>query len=310
VRMPGAVRNYLSVAKPGIIAGNVIAAAGGFFLASRGNVDLALLLPTLVGIAMVVASGCVLNNCIDRNIDRKMARTSNRVLARGLMTPRAAVCYASLLGVAGMAILWSAANELAALIVLTGFAVYVGVYTLYLKRKSDYATLIGSLTGAAPPLAGYCAVRNDFDAGALILLAIFGSWQMPHSYAIAIFRFNDYAAAAIPVLPVKRGTAAAKKHIVGYILVFVVASLMLTLGGYTGYRYLAAVALLGVCWLYLAWSGYRTSDDRLWARKLFVFSVLAIFVLSIMMSIDFAMPGSSHLPPPVSVLRGMIPGFS
>lgn len=239
-----------------------------------------------------------------------MARTRNRALAKGIMTPRSAVCYASLLGAVGMAILWTAANRLAAGIVLTGFAIYVGVYTLYLKRRSVYATMIGSLTGAAPPLAGYCAFRNGFDMGALILLAIFGSWQVPHSYAIAIFRFNDYAAAAIPVLPVERGTSAAKRHIVGYILVFMVASSMLTFAGYTGYRYLGAAAVLGLCWLFLAWSGYKTADDRLWARRMFVFSIVAIFGLSIMMSIDFAMPGPSGLPDAVSLLTGMCAGFS
>lgn len=106
-------------------------------------------------------------------------RTSNRVLAQGLMAPKAAVFHASLLGVTGMAILESATNRLSAAIVLTGFAIYVGVYTRCLKRRSAYATLIGSPTGTAPPLAGYCAVGNDFDTGAVILLAIFGFWQMP-----------------------------------------------------------------------------------------------------------------------------------
>ena len=171
----------------------------------------------------------------------------------------------------------------------------MGVYSLYLKRNSVYGTLIGSLAGAAPPLAGYCAASNRFDLGALILLSIFSLWQMPHCYAIAIFRFDDYAAAAIPVLPVKQGMPAAKKHIVGYILAFMAAALMLTFGGYTGYRYLAVAAALGLSWLYMAWSGYRTSDERLWAKKLFVFSILTIFVLSVMMSIDATVPAASDM---------------
>ena len=118
---------------------------------------------------------------------------------------------------------------------------------------------------------------------------------MPHSYAIAIFRFDDYAAAAIPVLPVKQGIPAAKRHIVGYILAFMAATLMLTLGGYTGYSYLAVAATLGLFWLYLAWSGFKASDDRLWAKKLFIFSILTIFVLSVMMSIDFTVPAASDM---------------
>jgi protoheme IX farnesyltransferase len=293
--MPEVVKNYLLVTKPGIILGNLITAAGGFFLASHGRIDVAALLSVVIGISLVVASGCVFNNCVDRSMDRQMIRTRNRVLARGRMSPKVAVLYASLLGIGGTVLLWAAANTLSVAIVLTGFAVYVGVYSLYLKRSSVYSTLIGSLAGAAPPLAGYCAVSNRFDMAAVILLSIFSLWQIPHSYAIAVFRFDDYAAAAIPVLPVKQGMPAAKRHIVGYILAFMAATLMLTVGGYTGYRYLAVAAALGLSWLFMAWSGCKTADDRLWAKRLFVFSIVNIFVLSIMMSIDFAVPATSNM---------------
>jgi protoheme IX farnesyltransferase len=200
-----------------------------------------------------------------------------------------------LLGIVGTVLLWAATNMLSVAIVLAGFAIYVFVYSLYLKRRSMYGMLIGSLAGGAPPLAGYCAVMNRFDIGAAILLLIFVLWQMPHSYAIAIFRFNDYTAAAIPVLPVKQGIPAAKKHIIGYILAFMAAVLMLTLCGYTGYSYLAVVAAFCLSWLYMACSGYKTSDDRLWAKKLFVFSILTVFALSIMMSIDFTMPATANM---------------
>jgi heme o synthase len=288
--MPARIKDYVLVAKPGIVFGNLISAAAGFFLASKGRVDGLALPATLIGISLVVASGCVFNNCVDRNIDRKMIRTRNRALAKGLISPKIAVAYATILGLAGLALLWAATNLLAVVIVLAGLTIYVGVYSLYLKRNSVYGALIGSLAGAAPPLAGYCAVTGRFDLGAVILLAIFSLWQMPHCYAIAVFRFADYTAAAIPVLPVKQGTAAAKKHIMGYILAFIASTLMLTLGGYTGYSTLAVATGLGVSWLYMAWSGYKAADERLWAKKLFIFSILTIFILSVMMSIDFTAP--------------------
>jgi protoheme IX farnesyltransferase len=290
-----AIKNHLLVAKPGIILGNLITAAGGFFLASQGRIDVADLASVVMGISLVVASACVLNNCADRSMDRKMIRTRNRVLARGRMSPKVAVIYASLLGIGGTGLLWAAANTLSVVLVLAGFVIYVGVYSQYLKRSSVYSTLIGSLAGAAPPLAGYCAASNRFDMGAVILLLIFGLWQIPHSYAIAVFRFDDYAAAALPVLPVKQGTPAAKRQIVGYISAFVAATLMLTIGGYTGYSFLAVAVALGLSWLLMALSGCKTSDDRLWAKRLFVFSIVNIFVLSIMMSIDFTVPGTSNM---------------
>jgi protoheme IX farnesyltransferase len=282
-------RNYLLVTKPGIVFGNLITATGGFLLASRGRVDIALLLPTIIGITLVVASGCVFNNYIDRDIDRKMTRTRNRVLPRELLSPKAAVLYASLLGMAGMILLWTVTTILCAAIVLGGFVIYVGVYSLYLKRRSVYGVLIGSLAGAAPPLAGYCAVTG-FDAAALLLLAIFSSWQIPHWYAIAIFRCNDYVVAAIPVLPVEHGMRHVRSRIAYYIVPFIAAALMLTFAGYAGYGYLAVASTSGLSWLCLALLGWKTSDDCLWARRQFLFSLLSIFVLSVMMSIDFTEP--------------------
>jgi protoheme IX farnesyltransferase len=307
VRGPEVIKHYLEVTKPGIVLGNLIPATGGLFLASQGRVDIAVLLPVLVGISLVIASGCVLNNWIDRNVDQEMARTRNRVLARGLLSSRAALSYGAALGIAGTALLWTLTNRLTALIVLIGFAIYVGLYTLYLKRRSVHGTLIGSLAGACPPLAGYCAVSNCFDAGAVILLLIFSLWQMPHSYAIAMFRYEDFAAAAIPVLPVKRGMGTAKKYIVAYMLAFVTATLLLTLGGYAGYTYFTVAAAMGLSWLFMASSGYSTLEDRVWAKRLFVSSIVTINVLGVMMMLDVATPTSDTLlawtRPPVSVHR-------
>ncbi|MGP9823198.1 heme o synthase [Ectopseudomonas khazarica] len=281
------LKQYLNLAKPGIVFGNLISVTGGFFLASRGDADLTLFLATALGVALVIASGCVFNNYIDRDIDQKMERTRNRVLAQGLVSPAHAIVYACVLGVAGVAVLYAASNTLAVMLVLMGFVVYVGLYSLWLKRGSVYGTLVGSLSGAAPPVVGYCAVSNEFDAGAAILLLIFSLWQMPHSYAIAIFRFNDYQAANIPVLPVIKGISAAKRQIVLYIAAFVVATLMLTLSGYAGYSYFVVAALSGAYWLWMGVSGYKAVDDTVWARKLFTFSIVTITMLSVMMSVDF-----------------------
>ncbi|NHB97124.1 heme o synthase [Photorhabdus stackebrandtii] len=280
------IKQYLQVTKPGIIFGNLISVIGGFLLASKGVIDYPLFISTLLGVSLVVASGCVFNNYIDRDIDRIMERTKNRVLVKGLIDPKISLIYASILGIAGMVLLYVAANALAMQLAIIGFVVYVGVYSLYMKRKSVYGTLIGSLSGAAPPVIGYCAVTGQFDTGALILLLIFSLWQMPHSYAIAIFRFKDYQAANIPVLPVIKGISVAKNHIILYILAFMIATLMLAISGYAGYKYLVVAAAVSIWWLGMALSGYKTANDRVWARKLFVFSIVAITSLSVMMSVD------------------------
>ncbi|ELI8121845.1 protoheme IX farnesyltransferase [Yersinia enterocolitica] len=289
------IKQYLQVTKPGIIFGNLISVVGGFLLASKGVIDYPLFLATLFGVSLVVASGCVFNNYIDRDIDRIMERTKNRVLVKGLIDPKVSLIYASILGIAGMLLLYVGANPLAMWLAVIGFVIYVGVYSLYMKRKSVYGTLIGSLSGAAPPVIGYCAVTGLFDMGALILLLIFSLWQMPHSYAIAIFRFKDYQAANIPVLPVIKGISVTKNHITLYILAFMVATLMLTLSGYAGYKYLVVAAAVSVWWLGMALRGYKATNDSVWARKLFVFSIIAITSLSVMMSVDFNVPSSAGL---------------
>ena len=281
------IKQYLLVTKPGIIFGNLVSVIGGFFLASKGSLDLPLFLATITGVSLVIASGCAFNNYIDQDIDRIMERTKNRVLVQGLISPKVTLVYATLLGLVGVALLDIVANRLAALLAVMGFVVYVGLYSLWLKRKSVYGTLIGSLSGAAPPVIGYCAVSNQFDMAALILLLIFSLWQMPHSYAIAIFRFKDYQSASIPVLPVKYGISVTKNHIFRYILAFAVATLMLTLSGYAGYSYFVVAVLISVGWLAMAQAGFKTTNDQVWAKKLFMFSIIAITILSVMMSIDF-----------------------
>ena len=130
------LKHFIQITKPGIIFGNVLSVAGGFFLASKGHVDLAIFLAAMIGTSLVVASGCVFNNCIDRDIDIKMERTKNRVLVQGLISLKLALLFATVLGVAGVVLLYKVANPLAALFAVIGFVIYVGLYSLYLKRKS------------------------------------------------------------------------------------------------------------------------------------------------------------------------------
>lgn len=194
---------HIVLTKPGIILGNVITTAGGFALASRGDIDFRLFFLTLIGLSFVIASSCVFNNYIDRHVDAKMGRTKNRALATGEISIKNALIFGMLLGLIGVWILFVYTNPLTVSIALAGFLIYVFPYS-FGKYRTTYGTLIGSVAGATPPLVGYCAVTNSFDLGALILFFVVVFWQMPHFYAIAIYRFKDYAKAGIPVLPVKK----------------------------------------------------------------------------------------------------------
>ena len=275
------LKSYLQVTKPGIIVGNLIAAAGGFFLAARGEIDPVLMLATLCGLSLVVASGCVINNCIDMDIDRYMERTRNRVTVTGEISVNAALLHGLLLGIAGFALLMMFTNPVAVLFAAAGFVIYVGLYSLWLKRSSVYGTLVGSLSGAVPPVVGYTAVTGDFDTAAAILLLMFCLWQMPHSYAIAIFRYDDYRGAGIPVLPVAKGIDRAKLHIVLYIAAFALVTVLLTATGYAGYGFLAVACATSLWWLGMALKGWKEDvDNSGWARQVFGVSIITIAALS------------------------------
>ncbi|WP_430460171.1 heme o synthase [Thalassolituus sp. LLYu03] len=282
---------YLLVTKPGIIMGNFISVAGGFFLAAQGSVDITLLLATLMGLSLVVASGCAINNCIDRDIDSRMQRTCKRVTVTGELSAQAALAHGVLLGIAGFAMLAYFTNPVAVFFAAFGFVIYVGVYSLWMKRNSVYGTLVGSLSGAVPPVVGYCAVNGSFDTGAAILLLMFCLWQMPHSYAIAIFRFADYEAAGIPVLPVAQGISKAKLHIVLYILAFALVTVLLTATGYAGYGFLSVACATSLWWLGMALRGWKMDvNDIRWARQVFAFSIVTITALSVAMALDCQAP--------------------
>ncbi len=279
------MRNYLLLTKPGIIMGNLITTAGGFFLASRGVFHGRLFLALLAGLGAVIASACVCNNYLDRHIDRKMARTKNRPLPSGLISNAKALLFAAFLALIGFAILAKFTNPMAVLGSAAGFLIYVAVYSVS-KKYTPLATELGSAAGAMPPVIGYAAGGGGYDMGALLLFLILLTWQMPHFFAIALLRANDYAAASIPVLPLVKGIYATKIAMALYIAAFLLAAALLTFLGYAGYAYLAVAFGLGVWWLWLCAQGFKVHNDKLWARKMFRFSLILITALSFMISVD------------------------
>jgi protoheme IX farnesyltransferase len=274
------LRDYYTLTKPGIIRGNIVTAAAGFFLASPVVVDYWRLLAVLAGMSLVIASACVCNNYLDRDIDQKMDRTKGRPSVTGSVSLRAAMIYAAILGLAGGVILASWVNWLTAAIGFTGFVFYVVVYG-YTKRHSVHGTLIGTISGATPPVAGYTAVTNQLDSAAIILFVILVCWQMAHFYGIALYRLNDYKAANIPVMPAVHGVKVTKIQLLVWILLFTIAAGLLTVYGYTGNTYLVIVLVVGLSWLGLSLRDYRRLTAERWGRKVFLLSLLVITLVSL-----------------------------
>jgi len=284
------LKKYLFLTKPGILFGNFITTLGGFFLAAQGSIDYLLLLLTLIGTTLVVASGCVVNNVIDQDIDQKMQRTMNRALVTKTISPTIAMFYAFVLGVIGFSVLWFYVNAYAFLFAVIGFVVYVGFYSLWTKRTTIHQTVIGSISGASPPVIGYTAVSGQFDVAALLIFVAYALWQMPHSWAIAIYRFDDYKNAGVPILPVARSILRTKIESVIYVVLFTLAVNALYFYGYTNVVFLIISNLLCAYWLYIGILGFKADNDQLWAKRFFLFSVILITIMSLIFSFTFKSP--------------------
>ncbi|MCC2685085.1 MAG: protoheme farnesyltransferase [Paenibacillaceae bacterium] len=279
-------RDFVYLAKPGIIFSNLIAAFGGFWVAAGLQVDWMLLIWMIVGTTLVMASSCVLNNYIDRDMDTKMTRTQKRPLPSGRVDPRVVMWYGIVLGLAGIAVLDLLVNPLCALLGLVGMFVYVWVYSVWLKRTSVWSTVIGAISGSMPPVIGYCAVSQTLDAGAWILFLILFLWQPPHFWALGIRRTEEYRNAGFPLLPVVRGAEVTKVSMLRYVIPLVPASLLMYIYGYVGEIYLFVAAAMGLYWAYLCLSGFRAKDDVLWAKKNFMFSINYLTILFLVMILD------------------------
>lgn len=284
------LRQYYQLTKPGVLYGNAITASAGFLLASRGVIDWWLFAWLTIGTTLVIASACVLNNYLDQDIDRLMERTKKRPLIQGKVSGRGALVFSIILGLGGILLLHYTTNWLVVAIGIIGFVDYVVLYGMLSKRLSMYGTLVGSVSGATPILAGYVAVTGTIDWGAVIVFAILFLWQMPEFYSIAIYRRAEYAAARIPVITVVRGVGRTKWHIVAFTLLFTVAVFTLGIFGYAGYCYTIVMGGLSLYWSWLSIKGLRAANDDAWARTMFRFSLVILLAFCLMIAVDAYLP--------------------
>lgn len=284
---PHILKQYVQLAKPGIIRGNVMTAAAGFFLAAglASDYDWLALLFVLIGTSLIVACGCMINNVIDRDIDKEMKRTKSRATVTGAIPISHALVTSAVLGITGFIILTLGVNLLTAYIGLFGLIFYALVYTIA-KRYTHHSTLIGALPGAVPPVAGYVAVTGSLDTTATTLFLVMLFWQMPHFYAIALYRSSEYQKTGLPLLPFVKGIARTKLEIMLYITAFGIAAVSLAVYAELGYLYLAVIALTSLYWFYVASKGYNSTDTDTWGKKVFFTSLLIILIWSLTISVS------------------------
>lgn len=278
-------RDYYEMTKPKVVLLLLLTALVGMCLAVDGALPIIPLMAGMIGIGLLSSSAAVINHVVDRNIDSKMARTYNRPVPKGKVTPRKALIFAGVLCVVGYVILELWVNRITALLTLASLVGYACIYTMYLKRATPQNIVIGGLAGAAPPLLGWTAMTGEVHANALLLVLIVFTWTPPHFWALAIHREKDYAKAEIPMLPVTHGVEFTKTSILGYTILLGLICLMPYLIGMSGLIYLIGATALNIIFLYYAWKLKYASDEHT-AMQTFKFSILHLMLLFVILLVD------------------------
>lgn len=278
-------QDYYELTKPKVVLLLLLTALVGMCLASDTWISWQILIAGLIGIGFLSSAAAVVNHVVDREIDGKMARTFNRPVAKGKVTPQKALIFAAVLTVVGYVILELWVNRLTAVLTFAGLLGYAVVYTMYLKRATPQNIVIGGLAGAIPPLLGWTAVTGEIHAHALLLVLIVFIWTPPHFWALAIHREKDYAKAQVPMLPVTHGIDFTKTSILLYTVLLCVVCLLPYLVGMSGLIYLIGSSLLNAGFLYYAWKLKFTATEQT-AMKTFKYSIIHLMVLFVVLLVD------------------------
>lgn len=284
-RFPADWRDYLELCKPRVVLLMLLTVVVGMYLAAPGWISLILVGYTLAGIGLCAGSAAAINHLVDRHIDSIMARTKKRPVARGKVSVAQALWFAVLIGVSGLSILVVFVNKLTALLTFVTLIGYAGVYTGYLKRATSQNIVIGGLAGAAPPLLGWTAVTNQLDPQALLLVLIIFTWTPPHFWALAIYRFEEYQNAQIPMLPVTHGIQFTKLNVYLYTILLLVVSILPFVVGMSSWIYLTGALMLGGRFLFWAHKLYYTEKPTV-AMQTFRFSIVYLMALFVFLLVD------------------------
>lgn len=233
-------RDYYELTKPGILKLLVLTTFCTMLVAEGGWPDWGLVFWTVLGTALISGSANTINMVWDTDIDAIMARTRNRPLVRGAMTPRQALVFSGLIGLLAVAILTFFANPLAALMAIAGHVFYVVIYTMWLKRRTPQNIVIGGAAGAFPPLIGWAAVTGDLSVTAWLIFTVIFLWTPPHFWALALYKDIEYGKAGVPMMPVVRGHDVTKYQMLVYTLLLLTVTLALGLTGVLGIIYLVS----------------------------------------------------------------------
>lgn len=279
-------KDFLALIKVGIVNSNMITTFTGLWLALHFNglhffENLDKLFFALAGSGLIMAGSCSFNNYYDRDIDHLMERTKNRPTVTGKASPAKVLLLSFTLIAAGIASL-AMTNLVTAAIGAIGVLAYAWLYTVVAKRRFVSNTIIGSFSGAVPPLIGWAAIDPELGLMPWMLFLFMFLWQPPHFYALAMKRVEEYRAAGIPMLPVVKGFKRTKLSMTLWTAALVPLPFFM---GSLGTAYVVLAFCLSAGWLILSLYGYKMKNDIKWARLMFVYSLNYMTILFVAMVI-------------------------
>lgn len=285
------VAAYVGLTKPRVIELLLLTTVPVMFYAARGVPDLGTVVWTVLGGTFSAGSASVFNCVYDRDIDEQMRRTRRRALPRHIVSPRAALVFGFVLGIASTVILWAGVNTLSAALSVTAIAFYVFVYTMLLKRRTTQNIVWGGIAGCFPTLIGWTAVTGSLAWTPVVLFMVVFFWTPPHTWALALRYREDYRNVDVPMLPVVRPAREVGRQVVVYSWVMVATSLLLWPVAGTSPVYPAAAAVLGAVFLVEAhrmWSRTKASEAlaEINPMRLFHASNLYLSLLFVAVALD------------------------
>lgn len=279
------LKNFYPLCKPRVTSLIVFTAVIGMLMATPGMLPAQLVLATTIGIAFASGAAAAFNCLIEHKIDAAMARTRARPLPTGQVSSLETIVFATLLGGAGLAILYVYVNPLTMWLTLATFVGYAVIYTIFLKPATPMNIVIGGASGAMPPILGWAAVTNTVSPESLIMFLIIFAWTPPHFWALALYRREEYAKVGMPMLPVTHGEAFTLLHILLYTIILVAVSLMPYGLGMSGMLYLVSAIILNTIFMAYVIGLYRQYSDDL-AKRTFRYSITYLTLLFAALLVD------------------------
>lgn len=269
------IGDWLALTKPRIMALLLFTGLTAMVVADRGAPPWPRVLATLVGLGLSTGGAAALNMWFDRDIDRVMTRTQNRPIPSGRIGPGQVVVFGLVLEAIALAVLALAVNPLTALLAGLGFVYYVGIYTMWLKRRTPQNIVIGGGAGAFPPLVGWAAATGHLSWAAVWMFLVIFLWTPPHFWSLALYKNDDYVRADVPMMPVVKGPRATKVQSLVYGILLAVSSVLLYLTHVVGLIYLGGALALGLVFVaVLGRSLAEPEGEDLWAKRSFRISLL------------------------------------